>query len=62
MSTSYMAFLDNMFSIKEPYSFKQACTQQEWISTVHKEIDALEANKTWILIDLPPRKQAIGCN
>ncbi|KAL7723618.1 hypothetical protein ACLKA6_012273 [Drosophila palustris] len=34
--------------------------KQEWSASIQKEIDALEANKTWELVDLPEGKNDHG--
>lgn len=32
-----------------------------WVDAMNKELDALEANNTWILVHLPEGKKSIGC-
>lgn len=54
-------FPPNFFSETEPKSFKEASQSDKWIKAMNAEIEALEANHTWILTDLPPNKSAIGC-
>ncbi|XP_075099888.1 uncharacterized protein LOC142176373 [Nicotiana tabacum] len=43
----------------EPNSFKEAVQDDRWVEAMHQEIQALEDNKTWELVDLPIGKQAI---
>lgn len=45
----------------EPSTYKQAAKDPRWIEAMQKEFTALENNKTWILVDLPAGKKAIGC-
>lgn len=49
-------------SISEPKSYVEACKQDCWLKPMRDEIVALELNKTWTIIDLPPHKIAIGCH
>ncbi|XP_075112628.1 uncharacterized protein LOC107785721 [Nicotiana tabacum] len=50
-----------VFSVlKEPYNFKEAVEDERWITAMEQEIQALEDNKTWEVIDLPPGKTPIG--
>ncbi|CAA0839405.1 cysteine-rich RLK (RECEPTOR-like protein kinase) 8 [Striga hermonthica] len=44
----------------EPLYYEQAIGDQRWIDAMHKELDALESNNTWILTKLPAGKKAIG--
>lgn len=45
----------------EPKHFKDAALIKEWCAAMQKEIEALEANRTWDVTDLPPGKKAISC-
>lgn len=43
----------------EPTNPKQALAVPQWKQAMQCEYDALLANGTWTLVDLPPDKQAI---
>jgi len=45
----------------EPQSYSEASQNVKWIDAIHKEIKALEDNKTWYFTDLPKVKKPIGC-
>lgn len=60
ISPSYMSFLTALSSIKEPATFKEASGCPEWIKAMQDEVNALEQNATWTVVDLPPGKKAIG--
>jgi len=45
----------------EPQSYAKASQNIKWIDAIHKEIKALEDNKTWYFTDLPKGKKPIGC-
>uniref|UniRef100_A0A803PTB3 Reverse transcriptase Ty1/copia-type domain-containing protein n=1 Tax=Cannabis sativa TaxID=3483 RepID=A0A803PTB3_CANSA len=44
----------------EPKSYSQACKQKIWNTAMDTEIDALEANNTWIVVPLPPGQHVIS--
>lgn len=45
----------------EPSSYKEAIKYPEWQKAIDAEFTALEANKTWSLVKLPPGKKPISC-
>ncbi|GAA0148379.1 transmembrane signal receptor [Lithospermum erythrorhizon] len=45
----------------EPCNFTEAISDPGWCEAMAKEIDALEANGTWVMAPLPPNKKALGC-
>lgn len=45
----------------EPNSYAETAQSPQWIETMNAKIEALEANKTWSLVSLPPGKYLIDC-
>ncbi|RVX21457.1 hypothetical protein CK203_001882 [Vitis vinifera] len=60
-SVGHRAFLAAINIEKEPRTYKEAVTDNRWREAMAKEIEALETNQTWKVVDLPPEKKAIGC-
>lgn len=60
-SPTYVSYLANVSAIHEPTSFKQAVQHNNWNDAMDKELTVLEHKPTWVVIDLPPNKRAIGC-
>lgn len=44
----------------EPTCFEDAAVNEEWMRAMKEELEAIERNKTWRLVDLPDGKDAIG--
>ena len=61
LSTSHKAFAIALAVSKEPTSYAQALTDPLWQVAMKAEIDALQANNTWVRTKLPPGKVPIGC-
>nr|XP_009792311.1 PREDICTED: uncharacterized protein LOC104239381 [Nicotiana sylvestris] len=57
---NYQAYLGSLSTSTEPKSFKEASQDPNWILAMQQEIDALEGNKTWVLVSLPKGNQTIG--
>lgn len=51
-----MFALDN----EEPESYSQASKEKEWVKAMEVELSAIERNKTWELVRLPPGRRPIG--
>ena len=45
----------------EPHSYREASVDPLWQKAIFDELDALSKTHTWDLVDLPPRKFAVGC-
>ena len=45
---------------EEPSSFIEASRQVEWIEAMKSELDSIERNKTWDLVELPKDRKEIG--
>lgn len=60
-SVKHNHFLAAITTGVEPSSFKLAVQDDGWCRAMKDEIDALEANGTWELTELPPGKKALGC-
>ncbi|RVW33419.1 Retrovirus-related Pol polyprotein from transposon TNT 1-94 [Vitis vinifera] len=47
-------------SIVEPQSFEEAIKDEDWRKAMEKEIDVIEKNETWQLVEKPKDKEIIG--
>lgn len=48
-----------LFSM-EPTCYEDAVTKEEWDNAMKEEIEAIEKNNTWMLVDLQANKEAVG--
>ena len=47
----------------EPLTFQEALNSPDvslWMTSMQEEMEALQKNKTWELVSLPPGQKAIG--
>ena len=61
LSLPQCAFTSSVSTVFEPKTYKQASIIPHWQHAMTNEIIALEQNKTWDLVILPPNKFVIGC-
>ncbi|WVZ17643.1 hypothetical protein V8G54_010625 [Vigna mungo] len=61
LSNHYKHTILSITSNTEPNSYSVASKNPEWVTAMSVELDALQANNTWVLTTLPPNKTAIGC-
>lgn len=48
-------------SLDEPKSYAQASKHSHWVEAMHKELQALQQNKTWTLVPSSLDQNVIGC-
>ncbi|GJY67067.1 ribonuclease H-like domain-containing protein [Tanacetum coccineum] len=53
-------FTTNLNKIQEPATYLEAVKDSRWIDAMNQEMEALNGNKTWEIIDLPSNKKSIG--
>ena len=61
LSHSSCSFIASLDSITIPKTVHEAISHPGWRNAIIKEMNALDDNGTWKLVDLPSGKQAIGC-
>lgn len=59
-SVVHHCFLAAVDSGVEPRHFREAVTSPLWRETMAKDLDALDKNSTWELVDIPIDKKVIG--
>jgi hypothetical protein len=60
-SPSHQSFCSAVSACTEPKTFKEASSLECWQKAMMFEIDALQTNRTWSLVKLPPGKRVVGC-
>ena len=61
LSSHSCSFIASLDSISLPNKVSEALAHLDWRSAMIKEMDALNNNGTWDLVQLLARKIAIGC-
>jgi hypothetical protein len=61
LSPAYRAFVTSLQSVVIPKDWKEANHDPKWQEAMLEELRALEKNKTWDFVKLPPGKKAVSC-
>jgi len=61
LSPAYKAFLTSVSSIPIPKNLSEALSSENWKEAMRVEMNALEKNHTWNLVELPKGKKPVGC-
>lgn len=62
VTPKYQSYLTKGTSFVEPKTFKEAARDAKWIGDMKLKIQALEDNKTCVLVDLPHGNKFVGSN
>ena len=61
MSSWSCFFIASLDSISLPNTFQESLSHLSWCGAMIEEMDALNGNSTWNLVQLPTGKKVIGC-
>ena len=61
LSHNHKTFLTHLNTIAIPKTVSEALSHVEWRNAIKVEMEALEKNKTWELVELPKEKSLVGC-
>lgn len=61
LSSKYQAYLSAFSAEIEPVNYQEANMDPRWIEAMQSEIDALNNNNTWEVVNLPEGKIPVGC-
>ncbi|CAL5385151.1 unnamed protein product [Camellia sinensis] len=61
LSKSHRTFTSKISNLFAPRIIKEALDDPNWKSIVMEEMNALEKNGTWLLVNLPKDKKTVGC-
>lgn len=61
LSNSQSSFSMSICNFSEPKSYDEASKSVHWQEAMEVELDALEKNGNWTIVDLPPNIVSIGC-
>ncbi|KAK8921057.1 hypothetical protein KSP39_PZI020242 [Platanthera zijinensis] len=60
LSQAHQAFISSLSFIVIPKIWQEAVKIPEWKTAMEEELRALDKNKTWQLVSLPPGKRTVG--
>ncbi|KAK2375797.1 putative mitochondrial protein [Trifolium repens] len=61
LSSSHKAFSMAITHCTEPQSYEEASKNEHWVTAMKLELEALDKNCTWKIVELPPHTKPIGC-
>jgi Reverse transcriptase (RNA-dependent DNA polymerase) len=61
ISPVHGAFIASLDTVFIPKCWQVAKDDPKWKTVMLEELGALDKNKTWELVSLPPGKKAVGC-
>lgn len=56
----YACDVSSQTSLHEPFTYNQDVSDERWVDTINKELNALETNNTWMIVPKPSNKKVNG--
>ncbi|MCI11288.1 putative retroelement pol polyprotein, partial [Trifolium medium] len=60
LSAKQLKYTLSLLNDSEPTSYSEACQHPQWVKAMDTELQALQHNNTWTIVDLPVGAKAIG--
>ncbi|KAJ0967173.1 hypothetical protein J5N97_024090 [Dioscorea zingiberensis] len=61
LSESNRSYVNQLSTVAIPNSVQEALTDPRWKAAMNEEMNALQKQQTWELVDFPPGKKLVGC-
>ncbi|RDX89133.1 putative mitochondrial protein, partial [Mucuna pruriens] len=61
LSIQHQSFIISIDTIKTPILVQEALKDENWVQAMKEEMEALENNSTWEIVDKPKDKRDVGC-
>ncbi|CAN1837958.1 Retrovirus-related Pol polyprotein from transposon TNT 1-94 [Linum perenne] len=61
LGSTYRGFITNLDSVEVPKTIQEALKHPRWNQAVLDELQALQKNQTWEMVDLPSGKRCVSC-
>ena len=61
LSVQHQSFISAIDSVRVPTSVQEALKDKNWIQAMNEEMNALERNETWEIVEQPMDKKIVGC-
>ncbi|CAL2259014.1 unnamed protein product [Prunus armeniaca] len=61
LAEAYQAFVNQMSTVATPSKVQDTLSDSKWVSAKTEEMQALEKNQTWELVQLPEGNKPVGC-
>jgi len=61
LSYRHQSFIVAIDAIKIPTSIQEAMRSEHWTQAMREEMDAIERNSTWEIVDKPRDKKTVRC-
>lgn len=55
------SFVNQLSAVSIPSSVQEALKDSRWKEAMNEEIQSLQKNSTWEVVDLPEGKKPVGC-